>query len=407
MDVVRGVLGVAIIFGPVVILLILLNWRDRRASWLHHTVLDQLALPDLRGRVGVHIQCAVFSGRRAILVDLLASTPCEVWDVFTRLASRLPPRVRLTVHSTTNSGFKRPFVLETTTGRPFSHEPRTPLVTKWQACGMGPARLMVSRCSAYRGHQDRGGKVMTRILVPTDFSESSLAAVRSGMDLATAGGGVVVLLHVVEGVSVGCYTVGERPRFLSDMIGPDGEYFGSRFDQQLLRHDFCEEAHWKLNALVPPKCQARVHTVVTVGRAVDEIVRVAKEQHADLILLGAGGRRGWRQVFRRTMADRLRRKAMIPVVTLDAEELCVGRDSGRWDVPDQHLGSGRVVSHSAELVGMVQDMDASRRFPRIKSTAQERKQADDGPESPALPQSASRDERGGRHSNKRSRPINV
>ena len=40
---------------------------------------------------------------------------------------------------------------------------------------------------------------MTRMLVPTDFSEPSLAAVRSGIELATAGGGVVLLLHVVEG----------------------------------------------------------------------------------------------------------------------------------------------------------------------------------------------------------------
>jgi hypothetical protein len=99
MDVTRGVFGVALIFGAVVILLTLLNRRDRRASRLRHIVLDQLALPELRGRVGVHIQCAVFSRRRAVIVDLLAGTPHEVWNVFTRTASRLPPRVRLVVYS--------------------------------------------------------------------------------------------------------------------------------------------------------------------------------------------------------------------------------------------------------------------------------------------------------------------
>ena len=166
---------------------------------------------------------------------------------------------------------------------------------------------------------------MTRILVPTDFSEPSLAAVRSGIELATAGGGVVLLLHVVEGASVRSYAVGRRPLFLSDTIDPGGEYFRSPFDQQLIRRDFCEEARWKLEALVPPRCQARVHTVVTAGRAVEEIVRVAKARHADLILLGARGRRGWRHVFHRTMADRVRRQALIPVVTLDADDLRVGR----------------------------------------------------------------------------------
>src|SRR5918994_3659377 len=210
-----------------------------------------------------------------------------------------------------------------------------------------------------------GGKVMTRILVPTDFSEPSLAAVRSGIELATAMGGVVLLLHVVEGASVRCYAVGGLPLFLSDMIDPGGEYFRSWFDQKLIRRDFCEEARWKLDALVPPRCQARIHTVVTVGRAVDEIVRVAKEQHADLILVGARERRGWRHVFRRTLADRVRRKALIPVVTLDANDLRVGRDPGRRSVPDQRMGSGRAVSHSAELVGVVKDTDASRRLRRV------------------------------------------
>src|SRR5215475_5451177 len=68
MDVARGVFGVVIIFGAMVILLTLLNRRDRRASWLRYTVLDELALPELRGHVGVQIHCAVLSRRRAVIV---------------------------------------------------------------------------------------------------------------------------------------------------------------------------------------------------------------------------------------------------------------------------------------------------------------------------------------------------
>jgi nucleotide-binding universal stress UspA family protein len=243
---------------------------------------------------------------------------------------------------------------------------------------------------------------MTRILVPTDFSESSLAAVRYGIELAATGGGFVLLLHVVEGASVRSYAVGRLPLFLSDIIDPGGDSFRSRFDQQLIRRDFCEEARWKLEALVPPRWQARVHTVVTVGRAVEEIVRVAKEQHADLILLGAHGRRGWRHVFRRTMADRVRRQALIPVVTLDADVLRVGRDSERWGVPDQQIGNGRAVSHRAELLGVVQDTDGSHRLPHAESTAPPRQAAQDAPEPPARPHAARRDERSGRQAHPRS-----
>jgi nucleotide-binding universal stress UspA family protein len=191
---------------------------------------------------------------------------------------------------------------------------------------------------------------MTRILVPTDFSEPSLAAVRYGVDLATAVEGVVVLLHVVEGASVQSYAVGGPPLGLRDIIDPAGEYFRFPLEQQLIHRDLCEEAGWKLDALVPPGSWTRVHTVVTGGKAVDEIARVAKEQHADLILLGVRGRRGWRHVLRRTMADRVRRKARIPVVTLDASDLHVGQDRGRAGVPDQRIGSKRALAHDSELL---------------------------------------------------------
>jgi hypothetical protein len=92
-------------------------------------------------------------------------------------------------------------------------------------------------------------------------------------------------------------------------------------------------------------------------------INVAKEKYADLILLGARGRRGWRHMFHRTLADRVRRKALTPVVTLDADDRRMERDSVRWGVPGQRRGSGREVSHSAKLVGAAQDTDGSHRFP--------------------------------------------
>src|SRR5262247_1630564 len=85
MDVARAVFGVSIILGPLVVLLSLLNLRDRRASRLRRIVHDQLGVPELRGRVGVHIKSAVLSPRRAVIVDLLAGTPHETSTLFARL----------------------------------------------------------------------------------------------------------------------------------------------------------------------------------------------------------------------------------------------------------------------------------------------------------------------------------
>jgi hypothetical protein len=98
MELARAVFGVAITVGPVVVVLILLNRRDRRAARLRHAVLDQLTLPELRGRIAVHIRCDLFSRRRMVTVDLLAATPQEVWQIFIGVADHLPPRVRLLVH---------------------------------------------------------------------------------------------------------------------------------------------------------------------------------------------------------------------------------------------------------------------------------------------------------------------
>jgi len=242
---------------------------------------------------------------------------------------------------------------------------------------------------------------MNRILVATDFSEPSLAAVRSGIDLAMAVGGVVLILHVVEGAPVRFYVAGGLPLFFNDMIDLGGVYVRPRFEPPLIRHDADEEASWRLNALVPPRCRAHVHTMVTVGRAVDEIVRVATTQPADIILLGARRRRGWRHALRRTMADRVGRKVRIPVVTLDAEDLCRGRVPGRRKVPDQWLASG------AELVGLVRETDGALRLPRVEPTASPCEAAPDGSEPAARPYAARWDAQGARQARPQSRASRV
>jgi nucleotide-binding universal stress UspA family protein len=224
---------------------------------------------------------------------------------------------------------------------------------------------------------------------------------------ATAVGGVVVLLHVVEGASVRCYTVGRLPLFLSDMIDLDGDFLRSQFDRKLIRRDFCEEAQWKLDALVPPNRQACVYTVVTVGRVVDEIISVAEEHHADLILLGDAHLRQRRRAFRRTMADRVRRKTSIPVVTLNVDDLRVGPDQEGLGVPVQPLASGRADSHDPELVGAVRGLGGSHRLPGVEYAPQPHAAAYDEPEPPTQTHPANLDEPGARHVNKRSPALRV
>ena len=125
----RLVASVAIIFGPVMVWPILLNLCDRRTSRLRLSVSELLALTELRGRIAIRVRCAAFSPGSAVSVDVLACTPHEVWDIFTRVASHLPPCVRLAVHGTIGQRFTGQLALETVTRRLPSRRPRASLVT--------------------------------------------------------------------------------------------------------------------------------------------------------------------------------------------------------------------------------------------------------------------------------------
>jgi len=125
----RSVVSATIIFGPVLVWLILLNLRDRRTARLRLGVYEPLASAELRGRIAVKVRCGVFSRSSTVIVDTLACTHHEVWEIFTRVALRLPPYVRLLVHGAVGHQFARRFTLETVTGRLPAHRPRASLVT--------------------------------------------------------------------------------------------------------------------------------------------------------------------------------------------------------------------------------------------------------------------------------------
>lgn len=121
----RAVFGLAIILGPLVGLLELLNLRDRRQARVLHTVLHEVSSGDLRGRVAVQARCGLLSPRSEVTVDVLACSRNEIWEIMTRLSRRLSPHVRLEV-----TGPGDPYLLATftfeTTGRPRLPQPSQP-----------------------------------------------------------------------------------------------------------------------------------------------------------------------------------------------------------------------------------------------------------------------------------------
>jgi nucleotide-binding universal stress UspA family protein len=185
---------------------------------------------------------------------------------------------------------------------------------------------------------------MERILIPTDFSGSSQAAVGYGLELAERVGGEAFLLHVVEEHPTCVHQVGGLSAFLKDYIELDGSIAFYPVPQRVIYRDLSEEAQWKLEAMVPPRYQDRVRIMVTVGKAIDEIVRVAREQRIDLIMMGTQRRGVLRRLLRRKLAERVGRKAPVPVVVVGTERRELrGADPGSNAQPQRLEAGGACI----------------------------------------------------------------
>ena len=145
---------------------------------------------------------------------------------------------------------------------------------------------------------------LKRILVPTDFSESARHALLYGTSFAREYEGELLLLHVVENLTVG---------YASDLFPvPMAEVF-----DEISGYAKAELA--KLGAEVRQKGIA-VRELVVQGKPSAEIVRVAREETADMIVLGTHGKGMLDKALFGSTAERVIRRAPCPVLTVGLEE---------------------------------------------------------------------------------------
>jgi nucleotide-binding universal stress UspA family protein len=186
---------------------------------------------------------------------------------------------------------------------------------------------------------------MTRILVATDFSESSLAALSYATALAYALNGEGLLLHVVEEEPVRRYVVGRQPEAPMYWLELMADALRPQIPSQVIHHDLFEEAQWKLSALLPPVGHDRFRTLVVVGKAIEEIVRVARDREIDLIMLGEHRRKGLTGLFRKSLVEQVARRVAIPVISVwNSGHVITDQpwvsDSMLWGWPsEQHIGN--------------------------------------------------------------------
>ena len=180
-----------------------------------------------------------------------------------------------------------------------------------------------------------------RILVATDFSEPSLAALGYARALTYALNGEGLLLHVVEEDPVRRYVVGRQPEDASYGLDLMADPFRHQRPSQVISQDLCEEAQWKLSTLLPPAEHDRFRTLVVVGKSCEEIVRVARDWNSDLIMLGGRRRTSLIGFFRRNLAEQVTRRMTIPVIAVwhsghVMSNQAWARDTLLWGWLDEH-----------------------------------------------------------------------
>lgn len=145
-----------------------------------------------------------------------------------------------------------------------------------------------------------------RILVPTDFSDNSRAALEQAVSLAQALGASIDLLHVWE-----------PPRYIAPdlMLAVPG--WSAVSLEQYSRTEAAKALEQYLQTL-PPQVALKSH--LEVGDAAASIVRFAKEQGSDLIVMSTHGRGALSRLMLGSVAQKVVSHAECPVMTIRIPE---------------------------------------------------------------------------------------
>lgn len=138
-----------------------------------------------------------------------------------------------------------------------------------------------------------------KILHPTDFSDNSNEALEVAVGMAEKFGAGLFLLHVVESF---------------DYSLPEYYMAEDELRSEIARR--MEGSRAELEKMAAKITNVRTHMFVEDGKPFMEIIRVAKDQGADMIVLGTRGRTGLAHILIGSTAEKVVRTAPCPVLTV-------------------------------------------------------------------------------------------
>ncbi|WP_447978863.1 universal stress protein [Candidatus Nitrospira bockiana] len=165
--------------------------------------------------------------------------------------------------------------------------------------------VLTIRCPGGRGRDRESPASLSRLLVPVDFSTCSLAALEYGAQLAMHFRAMLILVHALE------------PRYYDLDLG-----LGSSADEPKARLQW--EARLAELAGRLRGHALSVQTAIRGGIPGESIMAAAKEQEADLIVMGTHGRRGLPSWISGSVAEAVLRQAPCPVLTVRTPKFPAG-----------------------------------------------------------------------------------
>jgi nucleotide-binding universal stress UspA family protein len=159
-------------------------------------------------------------------------------------------------------------------------------------------------CAAKERQTIAKERMIEKILIAVDFSETSRAAIETGRSLASVLSAELHLLHVVA----------------EPLHQPWAGYTpGAEFVDLLERYKVDARARLEAAVANDDRANGRVVVAIAWGDPSDEILRYADTHHVDMIVCGTHGRRGWDHMIMGSVAERIVRLAHCPVLTVHAK----------------------------------------------------------------------------------------
>jgi len=146
---------------------------------------------------------------------------------------------------------------------------------------------------------------MKKILVPTDFSKTSITALETAFDIAKKAGAEIHLLHVVEEASPDSYRV-------------SGEWVKEDWEERLFTFKLLEKAKKQLEKLVlDPRFEAvKIEGQLRLGNPFHGMNAIIAEEKVDLVVMGTRGITNLEGMIIGSNTERVVRHSRCPILTV-------------------------------------------------------------------------------------------